>query len=215
MDEADTTVARPARKPARRRTASAAAVAATRAAARLPGAEDMQGELFGFDREATPRLAGFAPVVRGDARLLILGSFPGEASLAAGQYYANPRNHFWRVMGRLLAEPLDEMPYATRIKRLRARRVALWDVAASCRREGSLDAAIRDLQANAFERLLGRAPGIAAVAFNGKTAGRFAPALQAHGLRTYVLPSTSPANAQMAFDEKLAAWAALREDGWL
>lgn len=205
----------PARKPPRRRAAAAAVLAATRAAAAVTGAQAEQGELFGFDKEATPRLAGFAPVVRGDARLLILGSFPGEASLAAGQYYAHPRNHFWRLLGLLLGEPLDEMPYPARLKRLKARRIALWDVAASCRREGSLDAAIRDLQANAFERLLGRAPGIAAVAFNGKTAGRFAPALQAHGLRTYVLPSTSPANAQASFDEKLAAWSALREDGWL
>lgn len=200
---------------ASRRAVPQAALAAARAAATLRGPTGDQGELFGFDREAAPRLEGFAPVVRGDARLLILGSFPGEASLAAGQYYANPRNHFWRILGVLLNEPLDELPYAARLKRIKARRIALWDVAASCRREGSLDAAIRDLQANAFERLLGRAPGIAAVAFNGKTAGRFAPALQAHGLRTYVMPSTSPANAQLGFDDKLAAWAALREDGWL
>lgn len=165
------------------------------------------------DRAA--RLTGFAPVARFDARLLILGSFPGEASLAAGQYYAHPRNLFWRLLGALLEERLADAPYPARLRRLRMRRIALWDVAASCVRQGSLDSAIRDLRANPFDEVLSRAPGIRAVAFNGKAAGRFASQLQAMGLRFYVMPSTSPANATLSFEDKLRAWSVLRADGWL
>src|SRR5204863_9466260 len=76
---------------------------------------------------AAPRRRGLPPVIDAGSRVLILGSFPSEASLAARQYYAHPRNHFWPILGAVLGEPLAELPYADRLSRLRARGVAIWD----------------------------------------------------------------------------------------
>lgn len=139
---------------------------------------------------------------------LILGSFPSEASLAAAQYYAHPRNQFWRLVGDLLGEPLHEMPYARRLERLLAHRLGLWDVIDACDREGSLDSAITNSRANAFARLRRLAPELVDVAFNGGTAGRFAPVFAAAGYATAVLPSSSPAHAGRTYVEKLALWRA-------
>jgi hypoxanthine-DNA glycosylase len=139
---------------------------------------------------------------------LILGSFPSEASLAAGQYYAHPRNQFWRLLGDLVGEPLHEQPYARRLDRLLAHRVGLWDVIDACDREGSLDAAIRNVRANPFKRLRRLAPDLDDIAFNGGTAGRFAPIFANAGYRTTVLPSSSPAHAGRTVLQKLALWRA-------
>jgi hypoxanthine-DNA glycosylase len=160
-------------------------------------------------------LRGLPPVVGPAPRLLVLGSFPGEASLAAARYYAHPRNQFWPIVGALLGEPLPALPYEDRLERLKARRVALWDALGACRRRGSLDAAIRDPRGNDFGTLLARMPGLGAVAFNGATAARAEPAFAARGLATYRLPSTSPAFAGLSFDAKLARWRALIDDGWI
>jgi hypoxanthine-DNA glycosylase len=162
-----------------------------------------------------PVRRGLAPVLGRAPRLLILGSFPGEASLAQARYYAHPRNQFWPILGRLLDEALPELDDDARLERLRARRVALWDVLGACRRKGSLDAAIRDASANDVDALLAGAPGIGAVAFNGAAAARAAPRLAARGLATYPLPSTSPAHAGLSFEAKLARWRVLRDDGWI
>jgi hypoxanthine-DNA glycosylase len=139
---------------------------------------------------------------------LILGSFPSEASLAAGQYYAHPRNQFWRLLGDLLGEPLHELPYRDRLDRLLAHRLGLWDVIDACDREGSLDSAIRNLRANPFAHLRRLAPHLEDVAFNGGTAGRFAPVFAQAGYRTTVLPSSSPAHAGRTYLQKLALWRA-------
>ncbi len=162
-----------------------------------------------------PVLAGLAPVVGRAPRLLILGSFPGEASLAQARYYAHPRNQFWPILGALLDEPLAGLDYALRLERLQARRIALWDVLGACRRAGSLDASIRDARGNDFDALLAGAPQIGAVAFNGATAAKAEPAFAARGLATYRLPSTSPAHAGLGFEAKLACWRVLRHDGWI
>ncbi len=151
-------------------------------------------------------LAGFPPVLDHSTRILILGSFPGEASLAAQQYYAHPRNQFWRLLSTILDEPLADMHYAQRLQRLLAHRIGLWDVLAACEREGSLDAAIRCAQANDFAMLKRQCPALARVCFNGKTSGRFEPQFAAAGFETRVLPSSSPANAQLSFEQKLALW---------
>ena len=129
------------------------------------------------------RLRGFPPVIDARVETLILGSFPSEASLAAGQYYAHPRNQFWPIMGALLGEPLVALPYAQRLARLLAHQVGLWDVLGACHRDGSLDAAIRAPQPNAFAPLLEQAPRLRRVLFNGQTAGRFAPRFAAAGLQ--------------------------------
>jgi len=139
---------------------------------------------------------------------LVLGSFPSQASLAAGQYYAHPRNQFWRLMGDLLGEPLAEVPYPRRLQRLLAHRVGLWDVIDACDRDGSLDSAITNVRANPFARLERLAPRLADVAFNGGTAGRYARAFAGAGYGTAVLPSSSPAHAGRTYEQKLALWRA-------
>lgn len=152
------------------------------------------------------RLRCFPPVLRRDTHILVLGSFPGEASLAAGEYYAHPRNQFWRLMGALLSEPLEGRPYRDRITALLDHRIGLWDVIAACERSGSLDGSIRNPALNDFLPLRALAPGIRRVGFNGRTSGRLADLFRAAGYDTLVLPSSSPAYASLSFGEKLKAW---------
>jgi double-stranded uracil-DNA glycosylase len=156
--------------------------------------------------EPSPLLSGFPPVVNDATRILILGSFPGEASLSAGQYYAHPRNQFWRLLSAVLRDEIAGLPYEQRLQRLLSHGIGLWDVIATCEREGSLDTAIRRAEANEFAMLKHQCPQLDKVCFNGKTSGRFEPVFAAAGFRTLVLPSSSPANAQLSFEEKLAQW---------
>ena len=153
------------------------------------------------------QLAGLPPLIDERARILILGSFPSAASLGAQQYYAHPQNHFWRILAAALDAPLVEMDYAARQAAVKAAGIAIWDVYGACRREGSLDSAIREATANDVAALKKIAPQLRRVCFNGKTAGRFAPALAALGFETCLLPSTSPAYT-LPFAAKLAAWRA-------
>ncbi len=165
-------------------------------------------------------LRSFPPLQAPDARVLVLGSMPGAASLAAGQYYAHPQNRFWPIMGALVGAG-PELPYAQRMQRLRAAGIALWDVLAECEREGSLDSAIRDetAVANDFAGFLRHHRRVATVLFNGAKAEasfrRFvAGPLARPDLRLRRLPSTSPAHASLAYPAKLAAWReALSEAG--
>jgi hypoxanthine-DNA glycosylase len=159
-------------------------------------------------RRAAARAArrrGLPPVLAPDAQVLILGSFPSEASLAAKQYYAHPRNHFWPILGAVLDEPLAELPYDQRLARVRARRVAIWDTIVACERAGSLDAAIRKAERGEIARVRRVARELKAVCFNGQTAGRASAAWREAGYATLVLPSTSPAYTLPVAD-KLAAW---------
>lgn len=157
-------------------------------------------------------LAGLPPVVGPRSRLLVLGSFPSEASLAAGHYYAHPRNQFWPILADALGRPLPDWRFEHRYRAVVEAGLAIWDVFGGCRREGSLDSSIRDAAANDFEALLQRAPQLRAVVFNGRTAGRYERWFAARGLATRVLPSTSPAHAGMSAAEKRARWcAAIRE----
>ncbi len=160
------------------------------------------------DSRAGARLRGFPPIIDAHVERLILGSFPSVASLAAGQYYAHPRNQFWVILGRLLGEPLEALPYEERARRVLAHRVGIWDVYGACVRTGSGDAAIRQGRPNSLQALRRRAPALYTVAFNGMAAGRFRPLFEQAGLSTRVLPSTSPAHAGRSLDEKLALWAA-------
>ncbi|KDB09262.1 Hypoxanthine-DNA glycosylase [Burkholderia sp. lig30] len=156
-------------------------------------------------------LRGFPPVVGPGTHTLILGSFPGEASLAAAQYYAHPRNQFWRLLGAVFDEPeLHALAYDARLERLLTHGIGIWDVLAACHREGSLDSAIRHAKPNDFDSLREHAPLLKRVCFNGKTAGRFAEVIGAAGYETLVLPSSSPANATLSFDQKLVFWQGIR-----
>lgn len=155
---------------------------------------------------APPRLQGLAPVIARGTRLVVLGSFPGVASLQAQQYYGHPRNHFWPILGALWGLDLSLLPYAARLSELRRRDVGLWDVYASCRREGSLDQAIQEAVVNDLGSLRRRAPGLLAVAHNGAESARSRTLTAALGVAVHRLPSTSPANASWSFERKLAAW---------
>ena len=155
-------------------------------------------------------LVGLPPVLRRDARVLILGSFPGAASLAAQQYYAHPRNHFWPLLSAITGAPFATLPYARRLAALRANGIALWDAIVECRRQGSLDSAIRDAVPAQAARVRRAAPAVALVCFNGQTAARSLPAWRAAGYATLALPSSSPAYTR-PFAEKLAAWQAIGE----
>jgi hypoxanthine-DNA glycosylase len=161
-----------------------------------------------------PAVRSFPPVADAKAAVLVLGSMPGAASLAAGQYYAHPRNQFWPIMAALCGGQPDA-PYAARLRMLKGRRIALWDVLGSCVRPGSADAAIRrsSVRVNDFAAFFGAHPGIKAVFFNGSKAEecwrrRVAPALPASlaSLRCRRLPSTSPAYASLSPARKLAAY---------
>ena len=148
---------------------------------------------------------GFPPVVDEHIEVLILGSFPSPASLAKMQYYGHPQNHFWKLMGQLLDEPLYEMEYAQRLPILLRHNIGLWDVLHQCERAGALDSAIRNAVDNDFRKVTRVARGLKRVCFNGKTAGRFAPVFADAGYETLVLPSSSPAYT-LAFDKKLKLW---------
>ena len=151
-------------------------------------------------------LRGLPPVFDQRARILILGSFPSTASLAAQQYYAHPQNLFWRIVGEVIGQPLREMAYADRIAAVQAAGIAIWDVFASCSREGSLDSAIRDAVKNDLDGLKKSALAIRRICFNGRMAATRIRELEAAGFEVVVLPSTSPANAGMRYEEKLARW---------
>lgn len=152
------------------------------------------------------RLQGLAPVVSTDSRMLVLGSFPGAASLQAQQYYGHPRNAFWPILGAIWGVDLTSMPYAQRLAEVRRRGLGIWDVYASCERVGSLDQAIRHAVFNDFDGLRQQAPNLQHVAHNGGESARARRHLLALGYTVQRLPSTSPANASWSFERKLAAW---------
>ena len=163
-----------------------------------------------------PAAFGFAPISAASARILILGSLPGQMSLQRGEYYAQPHNAFWRIMGALF-DAGPNLPYAERARRLTAQDVAVWDVCASARRAGSLDASIASTSVvpNDFAGFYAAHPRIELIGLNGATA---AALYERHVEQTLApprtrtrrvrLPSTSPAHASMSFDEKLVAWSA-------
>ena len=154
-------------------------------------------------------LQGLAAVAGPATRLLLLGSFPGEASLAAQQYYGHPRNQFWPLLSAIWRVDLVPLAYADRMQALVDHGLGLWDVYASCRRQGSLDSAIRDAVPNDLPGLAARLPQLRAIAHNGGESARAMRVTGALGLPVHRLPSSSPANASWSFDRKLAAWAAV------
>ncbi|WP_297801435.1 DNA-deoxyinosine glycosylase [uncultured Brevundimonas sp.] len=160
--------------------------------------------------DAPARSIGFAPEVTPETRVLILGSLPGVASLAAGQYYAHPRNAFWPVMGQLVGVDLPSMPYSERVAALKAKGFGLWDVLASAERSGSLDAAIRSPEAADLVGLVSGLPQLHTVAFNGAAAAKIGRRILKdlpERTRLVDLPSSSPAHAR-PLAEKSAAWRA-------
>jgi hypoxanthine-DNA glycosylase len=162
-----------------------------------------------------PNIQGFPPIENPAAHILILGSMPGKESLRAGQYYAHPRNAFWPIMGELIGAA-PALPYQTRIRKLKSANIALWDVLASCTRHSSMDADIEagSICTNDFVAFFRKHPHITHVFFNGTMAEQcfhkhVQPLLKHLPLHYQRLPSTSPANASIRYEEKLNAWKAI------
>lgn len=154
----------------------------------------------------------FAPIATSNAQIVILGSIPGIASLTAGEYYAHPRNLFWRIIAEVLhSRPFPDYP--RKIQALQHAQIALWDVMKSCYRPGSLDAAIDkdSIVVNDFNNFFKTHPQIQQVFFNGAAAEQafrrlVLPSLTAQTLILQKLPSTSPAHATMSYQQKLDCW---------
>lgn len=155
--------------------------------------------------------ASFGAVTDARTQVLILGSLPGERSLAAREYYAHPQNRFWELAGAVIDRDLRALAYADRLAALGAAGIGLWDTVAMARRTGSLDSAIRDAAANDLGGLVATLPDLRAVAFNGATAARIGraqlPATPPFALVD--LPSSSPAHARVSFDAKRDRWRVL------
>lgn len=165
----------------------------------------------------TPRIQSFEPIETKNAEILILGSMPGRASLAADQYYAHTQNAFWRILSELLAFD-GASPYSDRVEALKSAHIALWDVLQSCTREGSLDTKIaRDTEvANDFQTFFQTHTKITQVFFNGAKAEacfkRHVLSKIETGPVSYLrLPSTSPAHAAMPLAHKIRAWRVIVE----
>ncbi|TRW14911.1 DNA-deoxyinosine glycosylase [Glacieibacterium frigidum] len=155
--------------------------------------------------------ASFGAVTDARTQVLILGSLPGERSLAAREYYAHPQNRFWELVGAVIDRDLRALAYAERLAALGAAGIGLWDTVATARRTGSLDSAIRDAAANDLASLVATLPALRAVAFNGATAARIGRAQlpPAPPFALVDLPSSSPAHARMSFDAKRDRWRVL------
>lgn len=154
-------------------------------------------------------LTGLAPLVSKHTRLLILGSFPGVVSLQTQQYYGHPQNHFWPILQIIYASSdqyTGANSYEKRSKWLLSKKLGVWDVYASCTREGSLDSQIRNEVVNDFSSLAKQCPDLQAIAHNGGESFKHAKHTQMLGLPVYRLPSTSRANASWSFERKLNAW---------
>jgi hypoxanthine-DNA glycosylase len=160
---------------------------------------------------------GFPPIADARAQILVLGSLPGVTSLKMQEYYAQPYNAFWRIMGELFGAT-PALRYAARLERLRAHRIAVWDVLAAGERDGSLDSAIvpNSIVVNDFNAFFASHVRLRMICFNGNTAAglfrrKVLPGLEPKwaAIERHVLPSTSPAYASLRFEQKLERWAAV------
>jgi len=163
--------------------------------------------------ESAARKRCFAPVVDERTRVLILGSLPGDASLAVQEYYGNRQNKFWALMSDVLGVDLVALDYPARLRTLLAHRVGLWDVVAEAERKGSLDSGIRNHSGNDLSTLAESLPDLTMIAFNGGTAsrlGRRQLEVRANRYRLLDLPSSSPAYT-LHYAKKHASWTLLRD----
>lgn len=154
------------------------------------------------------RKQSFPPILDAHVRLLVLGSLPGDRSLAAGRYYAHPQNQFWHLISAAINRDITALDYPDRLTELLAAHVGLWDVVASATRRGSSDAAIRDVQGHDIARLAEQLPDLRAIAFNGATAFRHGTRALGAGAACYTLvalPSSSPLHT-IGIAAKLPAW---------
>lgn len=159
------------------------------------------------------RISSFPPIIDQFSKILILGSVPGVKSLEMQQYYAHPQNKFWKIMFEIFEEEFST-DYSDRIKILKKNRLALWDVIDSCERKGSLDSEIRNEEANQIKELLQEHSNIRAIFCNGQKSYKNLQKIfgKEFPVPVYILPSTSPANAGMKYQEKLVLWRQIRNE---
>lgn len=168
--------------------------------------------MAGIPQKTADASCGLHPVTGPHPRILILGSFPSQLSLRHAEYYGNSRNHFWKIFGTLLGFDAD-LPYPQRIAILTHHHVALWDVVASCERPGSADARITAPVLNDIAGFVTSRPTLRLIALNGSTAARFYARIAGTiTVPSLVLPSTSPANARVSFDEKVKRWSGILDN---
>lgn len=157
------------------------------------------------------KIYSFPPISHSDATILILGTMPGEQSLAANQYYGNPRNAFWKILFTVFDSPFST-DYEQRKSLLIENRIALWDSLQACVRAGSLDSAIVQEVANDFDSFFKTHPNIKHIFFNGqKAAAYFKQYIKVENYHLTTLPSTSPANAGKSFEAKLKEWSIIKQ----
>lgn len=151
-------------------------------------------------------------MVAESTRVLILGSLPGEASLAASRYYAHPQNQFWRLAGEVIGQDIAGLEYEARLAALLTAGVGLWDTVASAHRTGSLDSALREVEQAALPELIATLPALRAIGFNGATSARLGRRVLGDiALTLFDLPSSSPAYAAMGFAKKAERWKSLTQ----
>lgn len=161
---------------------------------------------------APGRKLGFEPVVDRRTRVLLLGSLPGESSLAAQRYYAHPANRFWHLVGKAIGEDLATLDYEARLGLLLARGIGLWDTVDSAHRSGSLDSAIRAARPTDLSGLAVTLPALRMIGFNGaKSAALGRKAIGTTDIALVDLPSSSPAYAAMPLAEKEKRWAVIAD----
>jgi double-stranded uracil-DNA glycosylase len=156
------------------------------------------------------RKAGLSPVIDDKTEVLILGTLPSDVSLAKGQYYANPSNDFWKLVGQVLNLNVVTLPYERRIETLKEFGIGLWDIYHYCFRPGSMDKDITESELNDFKMLTTTSPRLRLICFNGQKAGESEELLRSLGYLTLVLPSSSGANRRNQ-EERLRCWNAIRE----
>lgn len=154
----------------------------------------------------------FGAIVNDQTHVVILGSLPGEKSLEEKQYYAHRTNQFWRLMGGVIDEELNDLPYDARLKALLAARVGLWDVVASANRQGSLDTKLRDVRINRLDSLFAQLPNLAAIAFNGGAAAKIGRRQLPISTKCSVvdLPSSSAGYCAVTIEWKQRRWNELK-----
>ena len=149
---------------------------------------------------------GFAPIANQNSRALILGTFPGKASRESAEYYGNPRNQFWKIIAELSGKKTVITNYTKKIQILQSLEIALWDMISSCETNGSLDIEIKNEQLVDLSAFLSAFPNIELILFNGQNSAKYAKKLENISVPTIILPSTSPANATISYNEKLKIW---------
>lgn len=158
------------------------------------------------------KISSFSPIIDRNSKILILGSVPGVKSLEMNQYYAHPQNKFWNIICEIFHEEFTK-DYSKRIGILKKHHVALWDVIETCERNGSLDSEIRNEEANKIEELLKNYPNITTIFCNGQKSHKNLIKILGKNfqLPIFVLPSTSPANAGITYQNKLETWKIILE----